>query len=101
MEQEDQLLVLARQFVELKAPFADADYKEQIALEVKDKIEETIRTELVAAMTPEQTDAYAEMLEGDDVDDDKIIGFINKCGIDTNEVTQIALTKFRIAYLGA
>ncbi len=100
-KQEDQLLVLARQFVELKVPFAEASYKEELAADAKEMIDKTIRMELVNAMNPEQIESYKEMLEQDNVTEDMIIGFVQKCGISVDEVTQIALTKFRMAYLGA
>lgn len=99
--EEDQLLTLAKQFVESKTPFASADLKEQMAIEVRDKIDETIRLQLVSMMTPEQIDSYQALLEADGVNDDVILEFINKCNISVDEVTQVALTKFRIAYLGA
>lgn len=99
--EEDQLLTLAKQFVESKTPFAGADLKEQMAIEVRDKIDETIRLQLVSMMTPEQVDNYQALLESDNVNDDIILEFINKCNISVDEVTQVALTKFRIAYLGA
>lgn len=99
--EEDQLLALAKQFVEIKAPFVDDIMKDGMAAEVRDKIDETIRLQLVSSMTPEQIDDYSELLEGDNVTDEAIIAFVNKCNINVDEVTQVALTKFRIAYLGA
>ncbi len=99
--QEDQLLVLSRQFVEIKVPFADADIKEVMAGEVREKLDETIRLQLVSEMTPEQIDDYSDLLEGESVTDDEILDFIKSCNINVDEVTQVALTKFRIAYLGA
>lgn len=98
---EDQLLVLARQFVESKTPFASDDLKEQMAVEVRGKLDDTIRLQLVSAMTPEQIEDYQTLLENDSVTDEAILAFINKCNINVNEVTQVALTRFRIAYLGA
>lgn len=100
-QDEDQLLVLARQFVEAKVPYADDKYKDELAVGTREKIDETIRMELIAAMTPEQLESYTNLLEKDDVTDDQIVGFMNENGININEITQVALTKFRIAYLGA
>lgn len=99
--QENQLLVLARQFVEMKVPFADAEMKEEMAEEVKQAINKTIRLELVSAMNPQQIADYEEMLSQDSVTDEMIVAFVNKCGINVDEITQVALTKFRMAYLGA
>lgn len=99
--EQDQLLELAKKFVETKVPYASDDVKEEMAIEVKDKIEETIRLQLVSQMTPDQVDAYTELLEQDNVTDEMIISFINRCNINVDEVTQVALTRFRIAYLGA
>lgn len=99
--ENDQLLVLAKQFVEAKTPFASDDLKEQMAVEVREKIDETIRLQLVSQMTPDQIDSYTDLLENDNVTDEAILNFINKCKINVDEVTQVALTRFRIAYLGA
>ncbi len=100
-QDEDQLLIIAREFVEQKVSYASAEQKEEMAIELKGKIDDTIRAELVAEMTPEQIQAYGDMLEGDNVTQDMIVDFIKDSGIDANKVTQVALTKFRIAYLGA
>lgn len=98
---EDQLLVLARQFVEMKVPFADDDMKEDMAQETRQAIGKTIRLELVSAMNPQQIGDYEELLSQDNVTDEIVVAFINKCGINIDEITQRALTKFRMAYLGA
>lgn len=98
---EDQLLTLAKQFVGIKAPFVDETIRDSMAAEVRDKIDETIRLQLISSMTPKQLDDYSELLEGNSVTEEAIIAFINKCNINVDEVTQVALTKFRIAYLGA
>jgi len=99
--QNDQLLVLANQLVDIKVPFVDAEYKKQLALEVRDKIEETVQLELLSAMTPEQAAAFGEMLERDDLTDQEIIEYVEKCEININVINSTALTKFRVAYLGA
>ncbi len=98
---EDPIMVLARQFVELKTPFADDGLKETMADEVRKAIDKTIRLELVSAMNPSQISDYEAMLEKGDATDSIILAFIEKCGININEITQRALTRFRIAYLGA
>lgn len=85
--EEDQLLALAKQFVEIKAPFVDDIMKDGMAAEVRDKIDETIRLQLVSSMTPEQIDDYSELLEGDNVTDEAIIAFVNKCNINVVEVS--------------
>jgi hypothetical protein len=52
-------------------------------------------------MNPDQIDEYEKLLESDNVTEEMIIDFIKKCNISVDEVTQVALTKIRIAYLGA
>jgi hypothetical protein len=98
---DDQLLVLAKQFVEIKVPFVDAAYKEELATEVRDKIEETINLELLSYLEPEQADAYDQLLAKEGTSEDEIISFIKSCSIDIDTLTATALTKFRVAYLGA
>jgi hypothetical protein len=99
--EDDQLMTLAKQFVEIKVPFIDKDYQNELATEVRAKIEETINLELISAMDAEQADSFRDLLEKNNSTEDDIMAFINKCNIDINIVTSAALTKFRIAYLGA
>lgn len=98
---QDQLTQLAQQFVEIKAPFADEEFKKELAEELRGKIEETIELELVSAMTPDQLNEYNELLDKKDTNDENILEYINKCNINLDVVTSSALTRFRVAYLGA
>ncbi len=98
---DDQLMVLAEKFVEIKVPFADSSYKKELAGELRSKMEEIINLELLSNMTPEQTEDYQVLLESDNTTDDAIISYIKKCDIDIDNLTAAALTKFRVAYLGA
>lgn len=94
------LYALAVQAVENKG-YPSAEIKEEMVQEVMRMIEDTINLELLSRMTKEQIDDFNALLEDDSTDDEAITNFINACGIDIDIATSVALTKFRIGYLGA
>ena len=46
-------------------------------------------------------DGFNELMDNSESSEEKIMNYIKSCDIDTNNVTSVALTKFRISYLGA
>jgi hypothetical protein len=99
--QQNNLDTLAAQFVELKVPFADAEYKKELAKDVRLKIDDTINTVLLSYMDESQLESYNSLLEDDSSTEDQFLEFYNKCNINLNTIMGEALTRFRIAYLGA
>lgn len=98
--QEDDLDQLAAQFVEMKAPFADAEFKKVLSEEVKTKIEQTINMVLASSLTAEQLDEYNNLLDDDDSTEEELLEFYQKYNVNLNLVMSEALTRFRVAYLG-
>jgi len=99
--QNDQLLEIATQLVNIKVPFVDETFKKDLAVEVRGKIEEMINLELFSSMTNDQADGFKALLEQGDATDQSIVDYVKGCDIDINVITSAALTKFRVAYLGA
>lgn len=99
--QQDNLETIAQQFVELKVPFVDAEYKKELTKEVREKLEDTINTVIVSYMDTEQLDQYNSILEDDNSTDDQFLKFYEKCNININNVMTEAITRFKIAYLGS
>lgn len=99
--QADDLQNLARQFVDIKVPFADEEMKQTLTSEVKTKMDETIFTVLASYMDSGQLAEYNSILENPATTDEQILEFYKKNNIDLNIVMSEALTRFRIGYLGA
>ena len=52
-------------------------------------------------MTKDQMDGFNDLLDNKESSEEQIMNYIKSCDIDTENVTAVALTKFRISYLGA
>jgi len=98
--QQDNLDVIAQQFVELKVPFVDAEYKKELTKEIKEKLEDTINMVLISYMDADQIDQYNSILEDDNSTDEEFLKFYEKCNININNIMTEAITRFKIAYLG-
>lgn len=99
--QQDNLDTLASQFVELKVPFADAEYKKELSKEIRIKLDDTINTVLLSYMDGDQLNKYNSLLEDDNSTEQQFLDFYSQCNINLNTVMSEAVTRFRIAYLGA
>jgi succinate dehydrogenase flavin-adding protein (antitoxin of CptAB toxin-antitoxin module) len=91
---------LAEQLVAAKGRSTGA-VQDEMVQEVVALLERSIQVELLSRMSKEQMDSFNEMLASESTDED-ITDFVTKtCDIDINNVTTVALTKARSAYLGA
>lgn len=99
--QQDNLDTLAAQFVELKVPFADEEYKKELSKEVRSKLDDTINTVLLSYMDADQLNKYNSLLEDDSSTEQQFLDFYTLCNINLNAIMSEAVTRFRIAYLGA
>jgi len=99
--QQDNLDTLAAQFVELKVPFADDEYKKELTKDVRLKMDDTINTVLLSYMDGNQLNSYNSLLEDDNSTEDQFLEFYKQCNINLNAIMSEAMTRFRIAYLGA
>jgi len=97
---KDELYLAAESLVSARGP-VDDDFKQQVIAEVLDNIKNTINIELLSRMTKDQMDGFNELMDNSESSEEKIMNYIKSCDIDTNNVTSVALTKFRISYLGA
>lgn len=100
MSKDEDVYKFALQLVEAKGT-ADPVFKEQLAKELQGMIEDTINLELLSQMTKSQMDDFNSLLANDLTTDEQIINYVKNCDIDIDTVNAVALTKVRIAYLGA
>ncbi|MFO0882041.1 MAG: hypothetical protein U0491_01155 [Candidatus Saccharimonadales bacterium] len=100
MSTDNDMYRYALQLVEAKGT-ADGPFKEQLAKELQSMIEETIQLELLQRMNKQQMDEFNTLLTNNSTTDDAIVDFIRLCDIDIDAVNAVALTKVRVAYLGA
>lgn len=91
---------LALQMVEAKG-HANDEFKEEVVQEVLGMLEDAVNIELLSRMSKSQMDEFNELLADENTTNEQIVGFVYDCGIDINNVNTVALTKFRVAYLGA
>ena len=98
---DDQLLELAKQYVDAKAGYANDELKAEMAKELKSQMEDAINMQLLGFMTPAQIDGFNQLLDSDNNTDEAMVEYIKGCDIDIDIVTTAALTKIRLAYLGA
>jgi hypothetical protein len=91
---------LALQMVEAKG-HANDEIKEEVVQEVLTMLEDAVNLELLSRMSKDQMDEFNVLLADDGTTNEQIVGFVYDCGIDIKNVNTVALTKFRVAYLGA
>lgn len=97
----DQLLELAKQYVDIKAGYANDELKAEMAVELRSQMDDAINMQLLSYMTPSQIDGFNQLLDSGNDTDQAIVDYIKSCDIDVDLVTTAALTKVRLAYLGA
>lgn len=98
---DDQLFELAKQYVNAKAGYANDELKAQMAEELKSQMDDAINMQLLAFMTPEQIVGFNQLLVSGEDTDEAIIEYVKNCDIDFDIIATTALTKVRLAYLGA
>ncbi len=96
----DELYQVAEKLVTAKGPVDEA-FKQQVISEVLQGLKSTINLELLSRMTKDQMDGFNDLLDNKESSEEQIMNYIKSCDIDTENVTAVALTKFRISYLGA
>ncbi len=96
----DEHYIVAENLVKAKG-HVDDNFRQQIIAEVLESLKKTINLELLSRMTKEQMDEFNNLLDDNDSNEKQIMNYINSCGINTENVTAVGLTKFRISYLGA
>lgn len=96
----DELYLVAEKLVDAKGPVDDA-FKKELINEVLQGLKDTINLELLSRMTKDQMDKFNDLLDNKESSEQQIMDYIKSCDINTDNVTAVALTKFRISYLGA
>jgi hypothetical protein len=96
----DELYSAAESLVSAKGHVND-EFKQEVIAEVLDNLKDTINLEILSRMTKDQMDGFNELLDNSESSESQIMDYLKSCDIDFNNVTSVALTKFRISYLGA
>jgi len=96
----DELYSAAESLVSAKGHVND-EFKQELIAEVLDNLKDTINLEILSRMTKDQMDGFNELLDNSESSESQIMDYLKSCDIDFNNVTSVALTKFRISYLGA
>lgn len=93
------LLDTARQLVATKGIRIESDVQEQLVQEVAEALEDHINGELLSRLTDEQLDAFDREITDDTTADDTL-AFFTRNGVDIQDATKVAMTRFKQAYLG-
>jgi cell shape-determining protein MreC len=96
----DELYSAAESLVSAKGHVND-EFKQEVIAEVIENLKDTINLEILSRMTKDQMDGFNELLNNSESSESQIMDYLKSCDIDFNNVTSVALTKFRISYLGA
>jgi len=96
----DELYSAAESLVSAKGHVND-EFKQEVIAEVIENLKDTINLEILSRMTKDQMDGFNELLDNSESSESQIMDYLKSCDIDFNNVTSVALTKFRISYLGA
>ena len=80
--------------------YGSDEYLEDITQDILSQIHEYINVELLRRLSPDQFAEFEKILENTPPKENEIVEFTKKHNIDINDVTTVALTNFRIAYIG-